>query len=145
MSLAVIDQALRAVPYVANMGIRVEEARAGHVVLRIPYAKGVTNHAGAIATGAIFSVGELAAAVVLATHPVLGRLVSLQKSARVKYFVPATKDVTAHASVTPEMVRGVEEGLPKGAAQVEVPVKVLDGHGTDVAELLCTFTFRSPR
>ncbi len=142
MSLAVIDQALRGVPYVASLGIRVEEARAGHVVLRIPYGKNVTNHAGAISTGAIFSVGELSAAVVLATHPFLGPLISLQKSARIKYFVPATKDVTAHATVTSEMVRVVGEGLTSGMAQIEVPVKVLDGHGTDVAELLCTFTVR---
>jgi acyl-coenzyme A thioesterase PaaI-like protein len=143
MSLAVIDQALRAVPYVANLGIRVEEARPGHIVLRIPYGKAVTNHAGALSTGAIFSVGELAASVVLATHPTLGKLISLQKSSRVKYFVPATKDVTAHATVTAEMVQAVEEGLGSGTARVDVPVKVLDGHGTDVAELLCSFTFRA--
>lgn len=143
MSLAVIDQALRGMPFVASLGIRVEEAKPGHIVLRIPWARAVTNHAGAIATGAIFATGELAAAVAVSTHPVIGTLVSLQKSSRVKYYAAATQDVTAHASVGLELVKAVEDGLTAGNAHIDVPVKVLDGHGNDVAELLCHFAFRN--
>ncbi len=143
MSLAVIDQALRGMPYVASLGIRVEEARPGHIVLRIPYSRAVTNHAGAISTGAIFSLGELAGAVAVSTHPLLGPLISLQKSSRIKYYLPATNDVTAHAGIGAELVRAVQEGLALGNAHIEVQVKVLDGHGNDVAELLLHFGFKS--
>jgi acyl-coenzyme A thioesterase PaaI-like protein len=140
--LAVLDQTFRTVPMLATLGIRAEEARTGHLVLRLPYGLAVTNHTGAIHTSAIFAVGELAAAVVLGTHPELADLAQLQKSTRIKYYAPSHKDVTAHARVTAEMLEQVREGLASGLAQLDVVVQVLDGHGTDMAELVSRFTFR---
>lgn len=140
--LPVLDQVLRTVPMLSTLGIRAEEARTGHLVLRLPYGKGVTNAAGAIHSAAIFAVGELAAAVVLGTHPELANLVHLQKSTRIKYWLPSSRDVTAHATVTPEMLAAIKAGLPSGGVNVDVPVKVLDGNGRDVAELVSRFTFR---
>jgi uncharacterized protein (TIGR00369 family) len=140
--LAALDRVLRSVPMLSTLGIRAEEARTGHLVLRLPYGAGVTNHVGAIHTGAIFAVGELAAAVVLGTHPELGGFVQLQKSTKIKYYAPSHKDVTAHARVTPEMLSAILEDVQSGSAQVDVPVQVLDGHGTDVADLVSRFTFR---
>ena len=142
MSLAALDQTLRTVPFLETLGIRVEEAQPGTVVLRLPYDRKVTNHAGGLHTAAVFAVGELAAAVVLATHPELGELLHLQKSSKVKYYLPSSKDITAHASLTDEMVATVQESMAGGAATLELPVKVLDGHGNDVAELACNFAFR---
>lgn len=142
MSLVELDRALRQVPFIATMGVRVEEARPGHLVLRLPYDKRVTNHAGALHTAAIFACGELAAAVVLATHPELGQHAHLLKSTKIKYFLPSSKDVTAHATVTDEMVAAVIDGLKTGNASMELPIKVLDGHGNDVAELAAHFAFR---
>lgn len=140
--LASLDRVLRSVPMLSTLGIRAEEARTGHLVLRLPYGTAVTNHAGAIHTGAIFAVGELAAAVVLGTHPDLAGFVQLQKSTKIKYYAPSQRDVTAHARVTPEMLAAILEEVADGQAQVDVPVQVLDGHGTDVAELVSRFTFR---
>ena len=141
--LAVLDQTLRTVPMLATLGIRAEEARTGHLVLRLPHAPAVTNHAGALHTAAVFAVGELTAAVVLATHPDLAGLRHLQKSTKIKYYLPANKDVTAHATLTDEMLAAVKNGVASGEARIEVPVKVLDGHGNDVAELISHFTIRS--
>ncbi len=140
--LPALDRTLRSVPMLETLGIRAEEARTGHLVLRLPLSKHVTNHAGAIHSAAIFAVGELAAAVVLGTHPELTSLVHLQKSTRIKYYLPSTRDVTAHASVTAEMLDRVRDGVAAGHAHLEVPVKVLDGNGRDVAELLSHFSFR---
>ena len=92
----------------------------------------------------MFAVGELAAAVVLGTHPELTDLVHLQKGARIKYFAPGRGDVTAHASITPEMLSAIDDGIARGQAAIDVPVQVLDGHGADVAELVCRFAFRQP-
>ena len=138
MSLAALESALKQVPFIDTLGIRVEEARTGHVVLRLPYDEMVCNHSGALQSGALFAVGELAAAVALGTHPALTGHVHLQKSTKIKYFLPSSKDVTAHANVTQEMLDSVEGG----ASTLELTVKILDGHGNDVAELACNFALR---
>ena len=137
MSLAQLDQALQAVPFVATLGVRVEEARPGHVVLRLPHSPGICNHVGAIHSAAVFAVGELAGAVALGTHPELGTTKHLQKSTKIKYYLPSTKDITAHATVTPEMVDAARRG-----SSIELAIKVLDGHGQDVAELATRFAFK---
>lgn len=138
MSVAQLNQALNTVPFVSTLGIRVEETRPGHVVLRLPHGPAVCNLAGAIHTGAVFTLGELAGAVALATHPTLGTRKHLQKSTKIKYYLPSTKDVTAHASVTPELIESIENG----AETVELQIKVLDGHGQDVAELSSRFAIK---
>ncbi len=140
--LAVLDRTLRSVPMLSTLGIRAEEVRTGHLVLRLPMSDAVKNASGSIHNAAIFAVGELAAAVVLGTHPELANLVHLQKSSRVKYYLPSSRDVTAHATVTSEMLAKIKSTLPRTAA-IEVPVKVLDGNGRDVAEVLTHFAFRS--
>ena len=140
--LAALDDALRSVPMLATLGVRPEEARTGHLVLRLPFGASVTDAAGSLHTAAVFAVGELAAAVVLATHPSLAGFTQRQKSTRIKYYAPAHGDVTAHARVTPEMVAAVTGGVDQGTAQVDVAVHVYDGHGVDVAELVSRFTFR---
>ncbi len=142
MSLAMLDRTLQTVPFLSSLGIRAEETRTGHVVLRLPYNTKVTNHTGAIHTAAIFAVGELAAAVVLGTHPELANLVHLQKSTKVKYYLPSSKDVTAHATLTDENMSAIQNSIGSGHATTEITVKVLDGHGKDVAELSSHFAFR---
>lgn len=145
MSLhAHLEKALATVPFLATLGIRVEEARPGHVVLRLPYRDENTSHAGTVHSAALFAVGEFAASVALGTHPRLGTLTQLVKVTQIRYVLPTAKDVTAHATVTPEMVETVQDGLEKaGRALLEVPVQVLDGHGNDVADLLVGFAFRT--
>lgn len=135
--IAVLDRTLRSVPMLQTLGIRAEEARTGHLVLRLPISDAIKNSAGAIHSAALFAVGELTAAVVLGTHPELQDLLHLQKATRIKYYLPSNKDVTAHATVTPEMMQ-----LIRDAQRVDVLVKVLDGHGRDVAEILSHFAFR---
>lgn len=140
--LAALDQTLRTVPFLSTLGVRVEEARTGHIVLRLPLGDATKTHHGSLHTAAVFAVGELAAAVVLGTHPLLAGYSHLQKSTKIKYFLPASKDVTAHATLTPELVEALEGQLADGFATLELPVQVLDGHGNDVAHLSCHFAFK---
>jgi len=137
-TLAQLNHALHAVPFLATIGIRVEETRPGHVVLRLPHSPAICNHAGAIHSGAVFTLGELAGAVAFGTHPDLASTKHLQKSTKIKYYLPSTKDITAHATVTPEMVDAVRNGQPA----IELAIKILDGHGQDVAELATRFAFK---
>lgn len=141
--LAALDQTLRTVPFLSTLGVRVEEARTGHIVLRLPISNGTQTHNGALHTAAVFAVGELAAAVVLGTHPMLAGFSHLQKSTKIKYFLPASKDVTAHATLTSEMSEALQKQLDGGFGTLELPVKVLDGHGNDVAHLACHFAFKA--
>lgn len=140
--LAALERSLAAVPLLGSFGIRAEDLRPGALVLRLPYGDTVTNHAGAIHNAAIFALGELAAAVVLATHPSLSGYVQLQRSSKIKYFAQSHRDVTAHSQLPPELVALVLSDLAGGQAVIDVPVKVLDGHGADVAELACRFVLR---
>lgn len=143
MSRTQLDQVLKTVPFVGALGISVEEARPGQVVLRLPMAPSNLAHGGILHTGAMFTVGELAAAVALGTHPRLAQLTRLQKATRIEYLATSTKDVTAHAMITGEMVQAITNGLERdGKAQLEVPVQLMDGHGKDVGEVVSLFTFR---
>ncbi|HHO51220.1 MAG TPA: DUF4442 domain-containing protein [Deltaproteobacteria bacterium] len=140
--LALLDQTLRSVPMLSTLGIRPEVARTGHLVLRLPLAPDITDHAGAIPPAAIFAVGELAAAVVLGTHPDLAGLIHLQKSTKIKYYRQSTQDVTAHAELDEEILQAIVDGLGAGTPHADLTVRVLDGHGRDVAELVSRFAFR---
>jgi uncharacterized protein (TIGR00369 family) len=143
MSRNQLEQVLRTVPFVAALGIAVEEARPGQVVLRLPSLGSNVNHDGALHSGAMFSVGELAAGVALGTHPRLVAFKRLQKATRIDYLLPCSADVTAHAMVTGEMVQAIHAGVERdGKFQIEVPVQLMDGHGKDVAALVGVFTFR---
>ena len=143
MSHVELEKALQSVPFLAALGVRVEDARPGKVVLRLPAVDANRNFAGVVQSGAVFSVGELAAAVAVKTHPHLIDVELLQKGSRIRYHSTSSKDLTAHAEVTREQVEAVRRELDAtGRAQLEVGVHVLDGHGNDVAELHGTFALR---
>ena len=142
MSAGAITNALQGVPFLKLLDIRVEEVRPGHVTLRLPHRADLGNNGGALHTGAIFTLGELAAAVGVATHPDLSSIKHLQKSTKIKYYLPSTKDVTAHVVLGAEDIDKVKNSLSSGGTVLEITVKVLDGHGQDVAELVSRFGFR---
>ena len=142
MSHAELERALKAVPFLQTVGIRVEEARPGTAVLRLPWAVPISNHQGALHNAAVLAVGELSAQVALGTQVELAQLEQLHKSTKIKYYIACTRDVTAHASISPEMVSAGLRGASSGSTTLEVSVQVLDGHGKDIAELVCNFALR---
>lgn len=137
MSLAALEQSLQHVPFLATLGVRVDAAEPGLIVLRLPFGPAIANHAGAMHTAAICAVGETAAAVVVATHPMLSQAPHRQKSTRIKYYRAPAKDVTAHATLPDERIAEALSG-----SDLEITVRVLDDLGQDVAEVVSKFTFR---
>jgi acyl-coenzyme A thioesterase PaaI-like protein len=132
------------VPFISTLGLSVEESRPGQVVLRLPLATANLAHGGVLHTATLFAVGEIAAGVAIGTHPRLAPVTKLLKASRIEYLAPSGKDVTAHAMVTAEMVQAVLNGVERdGKAQVEIPVQLMDGHGKDVAEVVCVYTFKT--
>lgn len=138
-----LDQVIGTVPFISTLGVSVEEAKTGQIVLRLPFRDGNLAAGGILHSGALFTVGELAAALVVGTHPKLAGLRRLQRASRVQYKANATQDVTAHASLTPEMIQAVLDGVSaEGKAELDVPVHLMDGHGKDVGEVVAKVTFR---
>lgn len=138
-----LEQVLRTVPFLSTLGIRVEQARPGHIVLRLPHLPENTDVEGNLHTGTLFAVGELAAGVALGTHPQLIIVTSLIRGTCVKYLNTASGDVTAHATIGPEIIDAIMEGVAdRGKAETDVPVQIHDGHGGDVAELMVRYVFK---
>lgn len=143
MSFQALVQALQSVPYLASLGITVEEARPGSALLRLPATPDNQDHAGNVHSGALFALGEAAAGVAVGTTPRLVGLVRLQKACGVKYLANVRGDVTARATLPPEVVDGVLDDVEeRGRTRAEVVVEVMDGHGNDVAEVIAIYTFR---
>ncbi len=143
MSFQVLVEALQSVPFLATLGITVEEARPGTATLRLPAKDGNLDHAGNVHTGALFGLGEAAAGVAVGTNPRLAGIVHLQKACGIKYLARCRGNVTARATLPSEVIDGVLATLEsKDRAQAEVTVQLMDGYGTDVGELVAIFTFR---
>lgn len=139
-----LESILSAVPFVATLGIGVETSRPGDVVLRLPHKPENTAHGGTIHTGALFTVGELAASIAVGSHPSLASLAFLQKASRIVYMRASTQDVTAHAKITTDIVEAVERSIATGKAQLELPVRIADSRGVDLAEVVVLFNLRRP-
>lgn len=142
MSLTLLELSLQQVPFLATLGVRPQEASPGKVVLRLPYARDLANHAGALHTGAVFAVGELAAAVALGSHPSLASAVQLQKSTKIKYYLATNTDVTAHVALDDAAVEQAVASMASGPVELEVTVEVRDPKGRAVAELASKFVLR---
>ncbi len=142
---AVLDQTLRSVPMLATLGIRVEEARTGLVVMRLQASEALRDHSGALHSSALFALGETTAATLLGTHPELEGLHHFLKSSRIKYFGTSREDVVARAEMRTDAISGLIRQLEMGAAPVEVSVPVTDGEGRDLAQVLCHFSLERRR
>ena len=134
MSHSALDDALHQVPFIEHMGVRVEEAKPGSVVLRLP--KNGYNCAtdDTLYSAAVFAVAELSALVVVGTHPRLHAWTTELLTSSIRYQARASSDVTAHAELQPEQIQAiVEEVHHGGKGEAEVSVSVLDGYGNDIA------------
>ena len=144
MSVKALINALRSVPYLATLGITVEQARPGRVTLKLPLEPTVQDHAGGLHSGAIFSLGEAAAGVAVGTHPDLAGLLSLQKASGIKYLARPTTSVLASAALNHGFVDQVLQAVTEqGRTEADVVVALYDDTGLQVAEVVAVYTFRA--
>jgi len=135
----VLDQ----VPFVAHVGVQVEDYAPGRVVLSLATQPTSANHMGTLHAGALFTLAETAASAACATHAELRGLRLRARSSELHFRRPASGRVTAHAEVTDDMATLVLEGLDNhGKVDLSVAVEVLDGHGTTVARVVGVYSFR---
>ncbi len=144
MSRQALEESLRTVPFVEHLGITVESAKPGNVTLRLPCNRQNQNVEGHLAHGALFQVGELAAAAALGTHPDLRALVQKHRVSHIQYRAFSSRDVTARAKVTKELVETVQSLVAAtGEAVMELPVEVMDGYGKDICVITPVFGFKA--
>lgn len=138
-----IQSLLDQVPFLSKAGIQCESYSPGRVVLSLPLSDSNKNHVGTMHAAALFTVAEAAGGAACATHPKLRKLRLLARGISIQFRQAANSGVTAHAAITDEMAVAVEVAVEDGGkADLEVPVKVMDGHGAEVAHLTALFHFR---
>lgn len=86
-------------PFVTTLGVEVLELDRDHTLLRLPDRVGARNHMGGPHAGAIFSLGETAAATLLVANfeHWFDRMVPLAVSAEISWSKLARSAVTAEA------------------------------------------------
>lgn len=87
-------------PFARTLGLEVLEVDADHALLRLPPRDDIANHVGGPHAGAIFTLGEAAAAVLMLQRfgDRLDRVVPLAVSARIEWSKLARSAVTAYAT-----------------------------------------------
>lgn len=130
--LADLRKSLYAVPLVQTLGVVPIEVRPGLVAMSLPHRPSLLDHSGALHTAALFGVAELAAAIVLATHPDLVGFEPRRASASVRYGSPSYGDVTARAELTSESVAAILAHEPTTPPGVSVPVRIHDAVDNDI-------------
>jgi len=143
MSRQALADSLKAVPILEHLGITVEEAKAGSVKLRLPCLLFNQNGAGQVSHGALFQLAEAAAAIALGTHDELRQYEHKHKVSHIQYRAWSSRDVTARAKVTKELVETVRSLIEAtGEATMELPVSVMDGYGKDICLVTPVFSFK---
>lgn len=129
-----LDRLLAAVPFLAPLGMSVERADPGEIVLRLPADKRTRDFHGHVASAALFAAGELAATVALGTHPALAGRPVRRRHARIDYVGVTTRAVRARARLDGGTLP------PEGPAAVDVRAELLDRNDAIVAVVIATFS-----
>ena len=138
MAHTILDSTIHEVPFLGALGVTVESASPGEVILRLPYHESFTDHSGSMHSACLFALGELAATLGLGVHPGLAGHSQRQKCTKIKYFSPCQTDALARIVISDALVSHVTS---QQDSQVEVLVQVIDEHHTPVAEVLGLFAF----
>jgi acyl-coenzyme A thioesterase PaaI-like protein len=148
---AATDSLHQSVPFAATLGLQVLESDVDHALLRLPAADAVANHVGGPHAGAIFTLGEsAAAAVMLARYGAwLDRFVPLAVGAQIRWSKLARSAVTAlaRADGADSAVEHVEAELAAGRRpEWESLVEFRrEEDGEVCAEMIVTLTLKALR
>lgn len=146
LSPAQLTAALRSsAPFIATLGLEVLELDDEHAVLRIPDIEAVHNHVGGPHAGAIFSLGESAAAALLVHHfgAWLDRAVPLAIEGTIRWTRLARSAVTAEATMLrpPADVRDELERGERPEWQSRIVFR-REEDGAECAEMTVVLTLR---
>ncbi|MEM6930085.1 MAG: DUF4442 domain-containing protein [Myxococcota bacterium] len=141
--LAELRKSLYEVPLIQTLGVVPLVMAPGEVALELPHRPSLLDHAGALHTASLFGVAELAAGVVLATHPALENVRVRRTSTTIAYQSPCYGDVIARATVEESLLATILTGADRGV-DVTIPVRVHDAVDNDIAVVRCQFVVSPP-
>lgn len=121
------------IPVVHRMGVRILEARRGHVVGEVP-ADGNTNHVGTIYAGVLFSVAEiLGGAISIATFD-NSMYYPIVKDVQIRFRRPAKTTIRATTSLDEDTIaRVLTDAEANGKGDFGLDAELVDTDGVVVA------------
>ncbi|MFL6238120.1 MAG: DUF4442 domain-containing protein [Actinomycetes bacterium] len=124
-------------PFPSLIGVRVTELSRGHAVVELPDDPKVHNHVGGAHAGALFGLGESAAALAVVTTfaDLLGNHVPLVKGAEIAYASLLTGPAYAEANFTADEPGARDSIQARGRATFPVEVVFRDAAGTETARM----------
>jgi len=124
-------------PFPSLIGVRVKELTRGHALLELPDDPKVHNHVGGAHAGALFGLGESAAALAVITTfaDLLGDHVPLVKGAEISYASLLTGPAYAEANFTANEQGARESISARGRATFPVEIVFRDGAGIETARM----------
>jgi acyl-coenzyme A thioesterase PaaI-like protein len=124
-------------PFPSLIGVRVKELSRGHALLELPDDPKVHNHVGGAHAGALFGLGESAAALAVITTfaDLLGDHVPLVKGAEIAYASLLTGPAYAEANFTADEAGARESIKVRGRATFPVEIVFRDSAGTETARM----------
>jgi acyl-coenzyme A thioesterase PaaI-like protein len=124
-------------PFPSLIGVRVKELSRGHALLELPDDPKVHNHVGGAHAGALFGLGESAAALAVVTTfaDLLGDHVPLVKGAEIAYSSLLTGAAYAEADFTADEAGARESISVRGRATFPVEIVFRDSDGAETARM----------
>lgn len=121
-------------PFNARLRARMVRWDDNNCVIFLKRRRGVKNHVGTIHAGALFTLGETCAGLVIIRNFPFEGFRPLMSSVRVDYSKQARDDVTGAAHVGPETIGAMREALAGGEVpSVEIVTEISDGTGLPIA------------
>lgn len=126
------QEILSRIPFLSGLDLAVSEEDGGARV-RMPFQQEVTNHAGILHAGALFTAAETAAGITAFRIVPGGRALVLLRSAEVFYTRRVEGEVKCTAGIAPEVRTDVRDRFAAaGRADVTVETTVVDTEGETV-------------
>ena len=124
-------------PFPHLIGVKVKEISRGRALLELPDDPKVQNHVGGPHAGALFGLGESAAALAVVTTfaDLLGDHVPLVKGADIAYASLLTGAAYAEANFTADEAGARESHKVRDRATFPVEIVFRDAEGTETARM----------
>jgi thioesterase domain-containing protein len=129
----------RAVPRIAELGIRVVELSPHRAVSRAPLATN-GNHLGAMYAGTLFGMAEMLGGALMFASADFEKYLPVVKDLQIRYRRPARSDITAVATLDAEtLARITTEARESGRSEYRVDATLTDTEGNVVATTQGTY------
>lgn len=124
-------------PFNAHLGSKLLQWDNNTAVIFVKRRRRVRNHVGSIHAGALFTLGETCAGIVIVRNFPFGQYRPLMSDVRVNYSKQARGDVTGTCTISPDVITRMKAEIAKD----EVPFvdMVTEIRNTD-GEVICTVT-----